>query len=199
MTMSVPLSTGGEALFDLPSNSSQAGSPASRSPGSDLASAWRTSGGGGRGCEMSSTLFDPDSSSSRTSPTYCGTLAHFTASSATFPTSGSMRSGRLYLRAPWVPHTHVSGCSYWPTARAGDGEQPVHLPALVPSGCAGPGAEGGDARTDRWLPEPDVRRVADGVPKRLVAPHLHALGNAVVPPVSELVGRLVMSGAVHVQ
>ncbi len=29
-----------------------------------------------------------------------------------------MQSGRLYQRAPWVPHTHESACSYWPTPRA---------------------------------------------------------------------------------
>lgn len=73
-----------------------------------------------------------------------------------------------------------------------DGEQPLHLQAAVEAGRAGAGAAGGDARADRWLPEPDVRRVADGVPKQLVAPGLHALGNAVVPQVAELVGRLIV-------
>lgn len=32
-----------------------------------------------------------------------------------FPRSGTMRNGRLYPRALWVPHTHVSACSSWPT------------------------------------------------------------------------------------
>lgn len=29
-----------------------------------------------------------------------------------------MRSGQLYRRAQWVPHTHGRECYYWPTARA---------------------------------------------------------------------------------
>jgi hypothetical protein len=33
-------------------------------------------------------------------------------------TSGSMRSGRLFLRAPWAPHTCDDGCSLWPTPTA---------------------------------------------------------------------------------
>jgi DNA (cytosine-5)-methyltransferase 1 len=73
-----------------------------------------------------------------------------------------------------------------------DGEQPLHLPAAMAEGRAGSGAAGGDAWPDGWLPEPDVGRVADGVPKRLVAPHLHALGNAVVPQVAEVIGRMIM-------
>ena len=36
----------------------------------------------------------------------------------TFPTSGTMRNGRLYPRAPWVPHIHGSECSLLPTPNA---------------------------------------------------------------------------------
>ena len=79
-----------------------------------------------------------------------------------------------------------------------DGEQPVHLQAAVETGCAGTRATGGDARSDRWLPEPDVGRVDHGVPKHLAAPGLHALGNAVVPQVSEFIGRLVVDHAERV-
>jgi hypothetical protein len=53
----------------------------------------------------------------------------------------------------------------------------------------------GDARSDWWLSEPAVGRVADGLPKRLVAPHLHALGNAVVHQVGLVAGRRVMAMA----
>lgn len=74
-----------------------------------------------------------------------------------------------------------------------DGEQSLHLQAPVEAGRAGARAAGGDAGPDRWLPEPGVGRVADGVPKQLVAPHLHALGNAVVPAVGEFIGRMVMA------
>lgn len=76
-----------------------------------------------------------------------------------------------------------------------DGQQPLYLQAAVETGRSGARAASGDARSDRWLPEPDVRRVADGVPKQLVAPGLHALGNAVVPQVAELVGRLIVNHA----
>lgn len=41
-----------------------------------------------------------------------------------------------------------------------------------------------------WEPEPDVGRVADGVPNRVA--QLRALGNAVVPQVAEYVGRLII-------
>lgn len=60
--------------------------------------------------------YDPASSSWRT----LGPLRFEDSdeSLATFPRSGSMRSGRLYPHAPWVPHTHESGCSLWPTPTA---------------------------------------------------------------------------------
>lgn len=80
-----------------------------------------TNAGDGRGCGMSSTLFDLDTSSSRTWRRCLGTLTLFTSSSATFPRSGSLSNGLLYQRAPWVPHTHGSDCSLWPTPRASDG------------------------------------------------------------------------------
>ena len=38
--------------------------------------------------------------------------------SGTWPTSGTMRSGQLYPRAPWVRHTCDSECSQWPTPTA---------------------------------------------------------------------------------
>ncbi len=43
---------------------------------------------------------------------------------------------------------------------------------------------------DQWATEPDVGRVADGVPSRV--DRLRGLGNAVVPQVAELIGRLIM-------
>lgn len=46
-----------------------------------------------------------------------------------------------------------------------------------------------------WETEPDVGRVADGVPSRV--DRLRGLGNAVVPQVAEVIGRLVMSHAQH--
>jgi hypothetical protein len=44
---------------------------------------------------------------------------------------------------------------------------------------------------EQWLPEPDVGRVAHGIPNRL--DRLRALGNAVVPQVAEHVGRLILA------
>lgn len=46
-----------------------------------------------------------------------------------------------------------------------------------------------------WLAEPSVGRVAHGATAAMVRPQLHALGNAVVPQVTEHIGRLVMAGA----
>jgi DNA (cytosine-5)-methyltransferase 1 len=48
-------------------------------------------------------------------------------------------------------------------------------------------------RGDAWAVEPDVGRVADGVPNRV--DRLRALGNAVVPQVAEYVGRLIVAHA----
>jgi DNA (cytosine-5)-methyltransferase 1 len=42
-----------------------------------------------------------------------------------------------------------------------------------------------------WTPEPDVGRVADGVPKRV--DRLKQLGNAVVPQIPEMIGRAIMA------
>lgn len=73
------------------------------------------------------------------------------------------------------------------------GELALHLPPTVPGGCSDAGTAGGHARRDGWLPEPAVPRVAHGVPKRVVAPALRALGNAVVPQVAELVGCMIVA------
>ncbi|MCP5116932.1 MAG: DNA (cytosine-5-)-methyltransferase [bacterium] len=42
----------------------------------------------------------------------------------------------------------------------------------------------------RWIPEPDVGRVANGIPRRV--DRLRALGNAVVPQIVEEIGRAIM-------
>jgi DNA (cytosine-5)-methyltransferase 1 len=47
--------------------------------------------------------------------------------------------------------------------------------------------------SDWWLAEPDVGRVAHGVPARV--DRLRALGNAVVPQIPEIIGRAIMSSA----
>ena len=58
--------------------------------------------------------------------------------------------------------------------------RPVSIPAQFPA----------IERGRRWLPEPDVGRVANGVPARV--DRLRGLGNAVVPQVAEHVGRIIM-------
>lgn len=60
------------------------------------------------------------------------------------------------------------------------------------------GGDDGEERTaavgsDQWLTEPDVGRVADGVPARV--DRLRALGNAVVPQIPEMIGRAIMAAA----
>lgn len=46
------------------------------------------------------------------------------------------------------------------------------------------------SRAGNWLPEPSVGRVADGIPNR--AHRLRALGNAVIPQITEIIGRAIM-------
>lgn len=46
------------------------------------------------------------------------------------------------------------------------------------------------SQPSRWQPEPDVGRVANGIPRRV--DRLRALGNAVVPQVVEVIGRAIM-------
>ncbi len=68
---------------------------------------------------------------------------------------------------------------------------PVGQRELQPEGCLGPlwrrTFDGGRA----WPPEPNVGRVAHGVPSRV--DRLRCLGNAVVPQVAEVVGRLIFA------
>lgn len=59
------------------------------------------------------------------------------------------------------------------------------------SGFAGSGStiDSADAKGLLWASEPDVVRVADGISERV--DRLHALGNAVVPRIPELIGRAI--------
>jgi len=52
------------------------------------------------------------------------------------------------------------------------------------------GRKGGFGRFTNWETEPDMGRMADGVPRRV--DRLKGLGNAVVPQVAEYVGRLIL-------
>ena len=62
-------------------------------------------------------------------------------------------------------------------------------PAARSYGCAFAGADNRRPEGE-WCPEPDVGRVAHGIPKRV--DRLRGLGNAVVSQVSEHIGRLIM-------
>jgi len=55
-----------------------------------------------------------------------------------WPTSGMTQSGRLYRRAQWVRHTHVTGCSLWHTVTREDNKPagPVEV-AMVNRWLAG--------------------------------------------------------------
>ena len=58
---------------------------------------------------------------------------------------------------------------------------------------AGEDAEDGHACGTEWLSEPDVGRVAHGVPARV--DRLRSLGNAVVPQIPEMIGRAILEAA----
>ena len=77
--------------------------------------------------------------------------------------------------------------------RIGNGEHRVTTDAAIESGQRD-NHQRGEANDDIrqwWAIEPDVGRVAHGVPNRV--DRLRCLGNAVVPQVAEYVGRLIMA------
>jgi DNA (cytosine-5)-methyltransferase 1 len=77
-------------------------------------------------------------------------------------------------------------------AYAADGDEPDHLPhRLIEADRDELGGSGGGTWGDGWVPEPEMGRVAHGVPASVVRGPLHALGNAVVPQVAEHIGRMI--------
>jgi DNA (cytosine-5)-methyltransferase 1 len=90
------------------------------------------------------------------------------------------RRERLYL----VAHPPVSD-------ESSQGAAAAQAPRWNEPGGSGLSPHGGA----RWLPEPAVDRVAHGIPRRLAAPPLHALGNAAIPQLAEFVGRLILGDA----
>lgn len=69
----------------------------------------------------------------------------------------------------------------------GEGQVP-HRAKRVPVQRPEPRGSRRPSGRNGWLPEPPMDRVAHGVPSRLVRAPLHALGNAVSPPVAERIG-----------
>lgn len=73
-------------------------------------------------CLQPFAIFDPATRSWKTSQVcLTGDLATF---SEDWPTSGLMRNGECFPRAPWVHHTHGSECFFWHTPTSND-----HKPA----------------------------------------------------------------------
>jgi DNA (cytosine-5)-methyltransferase 1 len=68
-------------------------------------------------------------------------------------------------------------------------------PQLAPEPLERPGVFRSAPERRRWPAEPAVGRMAHGLSARVAQPQLRGLGNAVVPQVSEYIGRLVMAHA----
>lgn len=71
------------------------------------------------------------------------------------------------------------------------GPDPLPLPAPMEVRRNSIGAAGSSTWGEGWLSEPAVDRVAYGVPRAVGLEELTALGNAVVPQVSEYMGHLI--------
>jgi DNA (cytosine-5)-methyltransferase 1 len=91
---------------------------------------------------------------------------------------GDGEGGRAGHVADTASERRGSGVFAW-ADMVNDGQEPAHSDA--------------GAWRDWWAAEPDVGRVAHGVPARV--DRLRALGNAVVPQVAEWIGRRVMEMA----
>ena len=164
--------------------------------------------------------FDPDTPSLKTSQTCLMENGELGLSefSGTFPRSGMMRSGTVY-QLPNLARTITEiGSGLWSTPLANDnitasmeagtqrGEKWTEQ--LGSSSCKNNVAYTNSAQCQRgslsvriqsqyaniigasgWGAEPDVGRVANGIPSR--SHRLKCLGNAVVPPIPELIGRAI--------
>jgi DNA (cytosine-5)-methyltransferase 1 len=116
---------------------------------------------------------------------------------------GGPRGGRAQRLGTVRPETVADPEGQCGELRTATGERPGRSassrPALADASserCGqGPRIFGGmgPARCGWWAAEPDVGRVAHGVPARV--DRLRGLGNAVVPQVAEHIGRLIMAAA----
>ena len=120
------------------------------SPGPD--SEPRTNGGYGPASRRSSATWDPGTRSWRTSLVSL-TDGAWVPFSADWPTSGSTRSGRLYVPRTWARPTAENDCSFWPTddasVRTGFNRSPspgsAFRPALAEMGAAWPTPQTSDS------------------------------------------------------
>jgi hypothetical protein len=98
----------------------------------------RTRGGSGRSSIEPFAIYDPDSSSWRTSQTslLSETGQPSETFSGTWPRAGMTRSGIAFQRRPLVPHMNGIASSSWPTPRVIDSEQrgtPTGMPGTLAS------------------------------------------------------------------
>jgi hypothetical protein len=120
MTTSEPSPDGGPVSSSEPLTLWSEDFPASPTATAEGSSVSPTNGGDGPGSSMPSTQPKPPTFFSKMSADCLGISKPSHGSSPTLPNAGSMRSGRLSARAPWVPHTCGAGCSLWPTPRRAD-------------------------------------------------------------------------------
>jgi len=101
--------------------------------------------------------------------------------------------GRLGEELPERPGQRVAGESGSPVPHTtGAGRRPEG--STVARETNGWGSLGGTTGSDWWLTEPDVGRVAHGVPHRV--DRLRGLGNAVVPQCAEWLGRRILDAGI---
>lgn len=107
--------------------------------------------------------------------------------------TASIRCGQGRPGRP--PRCCEDWATIWPQALAdAEGSGLAHRnaePSRQDRGIARPQRRRGTHGRRAWAPEPDVARMAHGIPGRV--DRTRALGNAVVPQVSEYVGRLIVA------
>jgi DNA (cytosine-5)-methyltransferase 1 len=130
-----------------------------------------------------------------------GHVADAADATAEVSSSDGAQRGRRATAQRWTEQPAGSGAG----GRAVDGDRPPRVrwdsaggaadaPAPVladPDSAAAVGSPVTRPERDPWAAEPDVGRVAHGIPARV--DRLRALGNAVVPQVAEHVGRLILA------
>jgi DNA (cytosine-5)-methyltransferase 1 len=108
---------------------------------------------------------------------------------------GGLRSGEQWGCSPVAASSGRGRNELRGSADADQGSDSPQKPTPVAHGTIG------EAQSEReailggpgwWATEPDVGRVAHGVPSRV--DRLRALGNAVVPQVAEYIGKLILNG-----
>jgi len=117
--------------------------------------------------------------------------------------TGDAGCGGTYARLSNV--AYAKGCKCWPSLCQDDAQQDGHQSGdgccdVPDTDCAGrqqqrrpeptPAEQLAAERSGWWESEPDVGRVAHGVPSRV--DRLRCLGNAVVPQVVEVIGRAIL-------